>query len=111
MTGKVVQLADYRKPDLAEEMSDADRVKFAVDVVADRWANELVHDLMVNFSERGDNIDFNDPVFGALMEAMANIVRSMTRHHLDVFDEIALLLTKYPNSTVSVGVLTKNEEE
>jgi len=108
----VIQLADFRPlEDPAEKMSDSDRVKFAVDVIADRLANELVHNMMIDFSGRSENIDFTDPVYTVLMEAMADITRSMTRHHLGVFDETALLLQKYPESTVSVGVLTKNEED
>lgn len=114
-TSNVVQISDYRKtksdvPEMDQSMDESDKVKFAVDVVADQWAGELVHEMMMSFAERGTDIDFSDPVYGKLMEGVADVVRSMTRHHLDVFDETALMLQKYPESEVSVGIITLNED-
>jgi len=109
----IVQISDFRKDipsDLDAPMSVCDKTTFAVDTVADDWANQLVHHLMLDFAERGTDIDFDDPVYGKLMEAMADVARSMTRHHLGVFDETALMLQKYPNAEVSVGVITLDEE-
>ena len=45
------------------------------------------------------------------MEGMADLARSMTRHHLDVFDVTALMLQKYPDAEVSVGVMTFDEDD
>ncbi len=115
MSADVVQIADFRKPvdvvpEVAQPMSIAEQAIFSRDVVADQWANELVHEMMTSFAERGDDIDFTDPVFGKLMEGMADVARSLTRHHLGVFDETALMLQKYPEAEVSVGVLTMDED-
>lgn len=110
----VVQIADFRKDiptGLDAPMSMRDQDMFAVDTVADQWANDLVHGLMLNFAERGSDIDFDDPVYGKLMEGLADVTRSMTRHHLGVFDETALMLQKYTEGEVSVGVLTMNEDD
>lgn len=115
MTAEVVTLADFRKtetevPELDQPMNDEDRTRFATDTVADQWANEMVHRLMLDFAERGTDIDFSDPVYGKLMEGVADVVRSMTRHHLGVMDETALMLQKYPNAEVSVGIITMDED-
>ncbi len=117
MTADVVTLADFRKPEQDveflndESMGIDDASRFALDVVADQWANDLVHGLMVAFSERGTDIDFTDPVYTKLMEGLADVTRSMTRHHLGVFDETALMLQKFTDGEVSVGVMTLMEED
>lgn len=106
----VVNLNAFRKPEnLDEQAGVEDRAKFALDTVADEWANNLVHGLMVEFHKGGD-VDPTDPVYHKLMEAMADITRSMTRHHLGVVDVTALMLQKYPNATISVGALQPTEE-
>lgn len=117
----IVVLDDFRKPapdvpkldvsELDKLMNDEDKLKFKVDTVADGWANDMVHALMLNFAERGTNIDFNDPVYGKLILAVTDVARSMTRHHLGVFDETALMIQKYPEAEVSVGVITMDEEQ
>ena len=114
-TSNVVQIADFLKPkpdvpEMDQPMSTEDSARFALDTVADQWANELVHHLMLDFSERGTDIDFSDPTYGKLMEGVADVVRSMTRHHLGVFDESALMLQKYPDAELSVGIITFNED-
>lgn len=45
------------------------------------------------------------------MQAMNEIVLSMTRRHLNVFDLNAEMLEKYPDSEISVGVLTPFEDD
>ena len=107
----VISLDDFRTQppipdDLEGPMSLEDQAKFATDTVADQWAGELSHSLMMNFAEGGTDIDFNDPIYGKLMEAMNEIVLSMTRLHLNVFDTTAAMLDKYPDGEISVGVLT-----
>ena len=104
MSAEVFNFSDFQKPEnLDAPAIDRDKEKFATDMVADEWANDLVHGLMVQFFERGD-VDTTDPVYAKLMEGLSDITRSMTRHHLGVFDETALMLEKF-DGEVSVGVL------
>lgn len=115
MSGDIVQLNDFRKkPEpvgdpLDQPMGRRDQDIFATDTVADQWANDLVHGMMKDFySDPG--VDPSDPVYAKLMEAMAGVARSMTRHHLDVFDVTALTLKKHPDSILlPVEAVTPNE--
>lgn len=107
----VINLADFRKPEnLDAPASVKDKAKFALDTVADQWANDLVHGLMVKFHEGGE-VDASDPIYHKLMKGLADITRSMTRHHLGVFDISAAMLQKYPDAEVSVGVFEFKEED
>ena len=109
MVDKVVHLDSFRKPENLDEKAPVeDRAKFALDAVADEWANKLVHGLMVEFYSGGD-VDTHDPTYHKLMEGLADITRSMTRHHLNVIDEVALLLQEHPSSEISVGVISPDE--
>ena len=105
----IVNLNDYRPATNLDVPASDDCAKFAVDTVADQWANDMVHMAMVEFQKR-TNVDLSDPVYGKLMNAMADIARSMTRHHLNVIDVTSMMLQKYPDAEVSVGVIQPMEE-
>jgi len=116
MDDKVVQLDAFRqKPEpvgdpMDQPMDKRDQDMFAMDTVADGWANDLVHGLMKEFL--GDpGVDPTDPVYAKLMEAMAEVVRTMTRHHLDVFDINGALLKQYPESVMIIDVATSADQE
>lgn len=109
----VVNINDFRKGEtgikpLDQKTNRSEQDMFSVDAVADSWANDLVHSLMVNFADGDATIDFDDPVYGKLMEGLADITRAMTRHHLGVIDTTALSLQKYPEGDLSIGVITKD---
>lgn len=116
MNDNVVALADYREPEGEtvilddEPMDPMESATFSQDVVADQWANRLVHELVARFAEQADGLNSEDPVYRKLMEAMADVVRSMTRHHLGVYDTIALTLAGYPDAEVLVIVQTLDGE-
>lgn len=111
MSGEIVQLDDFRKPKPTDGMTTDEKTQFAVDTIADKWAGELVNELISSFSARGSDIDLDDPVYIKLMDGLLMVTRSITRHHLDVFDEVALTLAKFPAGKISVGVLVRDEKE
>lgn len=111
MTGEVVQLDDFRKPKPTDEITTDEKTQFAIDIVADKWAGELVSELIASFTERSDDIDFTDPAYTKLMDGILMVTRSMTRHHLGVFDEVALTLAKFPAGEISVGVMVRDEKK
>lgn len=111
MTAELLELNDFRKPASKDApISDKESTQFAMDIVADKWANELVHNLMMQFAERGNDIDFDNPIYSKLMLALTEVTTSMTRHHLDVFDEMAMTLEKYPEGEITIGVMTSFED-
>ena len=110
--GDLVHLADFQKPvSLDAPISDKDKDTFALDLAADEAANDMVHALMVDFYTRFNDVDETDPLYIKLMEGIADLARSMTRHHLGVFDVTTALLRKYPKAEIHIGVMEAADQE
>lgn len=109
MTGEIINLNERRPKVVEPEISAEDSDRFADDMAADVMANELVHNLMIDFQSRGADLTTGD--YHKYMEALAEVARMMAHRHFDVIDTYNLLLDESPDTelVIIVGDINKDE--